>query len=234
MPKRPFSWDREYKTAEHLALSANPAEDLTKFTRWLERNFGHSVLNPLATVLDLGCGNGRNLIHLAKTFECRGTGYDKSGEAIKQAKQAGHGLPLTWEVRSIEKFPLPLPDQSQTMVLDMMTSHLLRQADREKLRTEILRLLKPDGWLFFKSFLAEGDLNVNRLLRDYPADEPGAYIHPKFGAYEYVWTMDGLHKFFEPHFYIHKIDKSHKHMIHGHAGKRRTVTLYLQKQDVEI
>jgi hypothetical protein len=89
----------------------------------------------------------------------------------------------------------------------------------------------PSGkrWLFFKSFLADDDLHTKRLLREHPADEGGAYIHPRLGVYEYTWTEEVLREFFEPYFEIHKIDKSHKHIIRGKAGKRRTVSAYLQK-----
>ena len=71
MSKHKEFWDKEYKTGEHLALSDEPAEDLEKFTRWAERNFGRRFLNPLARVLDLGCGNGRNLICLAQNYGMR-------------------------------------------------------------------------------------------------------------------------------------------------------------------
>jgi len=221
-------WNREYKTAEHLALSSAPSEDLEKFTRWLERGYKREFLNAYARVLDLGCGNGRNLIYLAQAYAMKGTGYDISDEAIKQARQASKGLPIAYEVRSIAE-PLPLPDGSQTFVLDMMTSHFLRKAEREALRGEIVRVLHPGGWLFFKSFLADEDLNVKRLLRENPADEENAYIHPKMGVYEYVWTEEALHDFFAPEFEIHKVHKSHKHLRRGRPGKRRTLSAYLQK-----
>ena len=32
-------------------------------------------------------------------------------------------------------------------------------------------------------------------------------------------------------FEIHKIEKSHKHRSHGHAFRRRTVTVYLEKKE---
>ena len=226
-------WNREYKTSEHLALSTAPSEDLEKFTRFLEREYKREFLNAYARALDLGCGNGRNLIYLAQAYGMKGIGYDISDEAIKQARQASEGLPIAYEVRSIAE-PLPLPDGSQTFVLDMMTSHFLRKAEREALREEIVRVLRPGGWLFFKSFLADEDIHTRRLLREHPADEKGAYIHPELGVYEYAWTEDAVHEFFASPpaggFEMHKFHKSHRHILKGgKEGKRRTFSAYLQK-----
>ena len=222
-------WNREYKTSEHLALSSASSEDLEKFTRWLERGYKREFLNAYARVLDLGCGDGRNLIYLAQAYGMKGVGYDISDEAVKQARHASEGLPIAYEVRSIAE-PLPLPDGSQTFVLDMMTSHFLRKAEREALRAEIIRILRPGGWLFFKSFLADEDIHTRRLLREHPADEKGAYIHPELGVYEYAWTEDEVRDFFDGRLELHKFTKSHRHILKGgKAGKRRTFSAYLQK-----
>lgn len=233
MDKHRDFWNKEYRTSEHLALSPEPSEDLKKFTRFLARATKREFLNQYALALDLGCGNGRNLIYLTHEFGMRGVGYDISDVAIDLARAASPDLPITYETRSISE-ALPQKDESVTLALDMMTSHFLKKAEREALRAEILRVLRPGGWLFFKSFLADEDIHTRRLLREHPADEPGAYIHPKLGVYEYAWTEDAAREFFEPYFEIHKIEKSHKHLIRKHsgevqAGKRRTVSLYLQK-----
>jgi SAM-dependent methyltransferase len=228
MSKHQQFWNEEYKTSKHLALSDEPAEDLEKFCRWLERQSGKRFLNVTAQALDLGSGNGRNLIYLAKTYGMRAVGYDISDVAVKQAVRASEGLPIKYVIRSMQGV-LDLPDNSVTLILDMMSSHFLKTADRNLLRDEIFRVLKPGGWLFFKSFTAEGDLHVPRLLREHPADEPSAYIHPEFKVYEYVWTDQALFDFFEPKFVIHKLEHSHKHIMHGRAFKRRTVTAYLEK-----
>jgi SAM-dependent methyltransferase len=228
MSKHAQFWNKEYKTGEHLRLSDEPAEDLEKFCRWAERNFGRRFLNPLARALDLGCGNGRNLIFLAQTYGMRGVGYDISSEAIKLAGRASADLPIVYTARSIEG-AIDLPDGSVDVVLDMMTSHFLKEREREALRAEILRVLKPSGWLFYKSFLADQDLHVRRLLKENPADEKDSYIHPELGVYEHVWTEEALREFFAPSFEIHKIERSHKHMKGGKAFKRRTVVAYLQK-----
>lgn len=228
MSKHQQFWNKEYKTGEHLALSDEPAEDLEKFCRWAERNYGRRFLNPLARTLDLGCGNGRNLIFLARTYGMRGVGYDISSEAIKLATRASADLPIVYTTRSIEG-AVDLPDNSVDIVLDMMTSHFLKEKAREELRGEILRVLKPGGWLFFKSFLADQDLHARRLLKENPAEEKDAYIHPKLGVYEHVWTEESLHEFFSPYFSIEKIERSYKHMNRGRAWKRRTITAYLEK-----
>lgn len=221
-------WNKEYKKGGHLALSTTVSEDLEKFARWLERETKREYLNPLSKVLDIGTGNGRNLIYLSETYGLRGVGIDISETGIAEAKKTVGALPIEFSVGSMEN-PLPVPDQSITIALDMMTSHFLKKAGREQLRAEILRVLKPNGWLFFKSFCADEDMHTKRLLSEHAADEEGAYIHPEIGVYEYVWTEDAAKEFFEPYFYIHKITKSHKHIIKGRAGKRRTLSMYLQK-----
>ncbi len=232
MSKHKEFWNKEYRSSEHLALSTDPSEDLVKFTRWLEREYGREFLNPIAKVVDLGTGNGRNLIYLAESYGMRGSGYDISDVAIGEAQSAAQDLPLEFAVHSIDE-PIPEGDSSATLVLDMMTSHFLKKSEREALLKEIVRILKPGGWLFFKSHLADEDLNVKRLLKEHPADEAGAYIHPKMGVYEYVWTEEDAIAFFEPHFQIHKVQKSHRHLTRRHgkveAGKRRTFSMYLQK-----
>ncbi|OGZ08353.1 MAG: hypothetical protein A3C93_02675 [Candidatus Lloydbacteria bacterium RIFCSPHIGHO2_02_FULL_54_17] len=221
-------WDKEYRSKEHLALSDSPSEDLEKFCRWAERNCGRRFLNPLARVLDLGSGNGRNLIFLARTYGMRGVGYDISSEATAQARRNSSGLPIEYVTRSIEG-TIDLPDLSVDIVLDMMSSHILDASGREALRGEVLRVLKPEGWLFFKTFLADRDLHAKRLLKEHPSGEEGSYIHPKLGVREHVYTEDELRNFFDGHFEIQKVERSHKHMSRGHAFKRRTVTAYLQK-----
>jgi len=219
-------WNKEYRGANHLALSENPSEDLVKFTRWLERQYGRTFLNKTATVLDLGCGNGRNLIWLAQNFGTRGVGYDISSEAIALAKKLSEGLPVEYHVRSVTE-PLPLSDYSQTLVLDMMTSHFLKASERANLLAEITRILKPSGWLFWKTFLLDEDLHAKRMLAENPADEAGSYIHPKIGVAEHVFTEEEVTEALAPHFTIHKITKSHGHR--GPSGKRRSMSIYAEK-----
>jgi len=241
MAKRPFIrkqkrkrhgvafWDSEYASGgEHLALSSEESEDLAKFVRWQARQKTEFPLGQKTEMLDLGCGNGRNLVFLARELGARGNGFDISTADIAEAKRAADGLPLSFEARSIAG-DLPLDDSSKDLVLDMMTSHFLKAAEREHLRDEIHRVLRPGGWLFLKTFLRDDDLHTERLIKDHPADEPGSYIHPVIGVYEHAYGEEELVDFLTDKFLVHKIYRSHKHRSHGKARKRRTVSIYAQK-----
>jgi SAM-dependent methyltransferase len=221
-------WDSEYARPEHLALSTEPSEDLEKFLRWFERQTGRTLLNPLGSVVDFGCGNGRNLVHIAKEYDMRGVGYDSSSAAIKEAIRLSKDLKLTYGVRTIAG-TFPLEDNSQVLALDMMSSHFLKGEERRVLRDEIHRVLKPGGFLFMKTFLRDGDLHTKRLVGEAPGSEDNSYIHPVIGVQEYVYSEEELVDFLSEKFIVHKTYLSHKHTQHGKARKRRTISVYVEK-----
>lgn len=229
MPTGKQFWDAEYKEAEYFSLSERPAEDLLKFCRWIERESGRQFLNLTINVLDLGCGNGRNIIYLAQTYGCHGVGYDISEVAIKQAKIVAKDLSLKFEARNISG-KINLPDSSADLILDMMASHYLPSNERSFLVKEIARVLKPSGLLLHKTFLLDQDINAHNLIRKYPAGELNSYIHPTIGALEHVSTEAEIRATYEPYFDIKKIEKSGKHILHGKAGKRRSIIVYMEKK----
>jgi len=221
-------WDQEYTNPEHLKLSENESEDLAKFTRWLKRREREDIISPAASVFDAGCGNGRNLIFLAREFGMTGIGVDISTAAIAQAKKASEDLSLTYYVGTAG-VALKADNESQSLVLDMMTSHFLNRDERTLLRDELFRILKPGGFLFMKTFLKDKDLHTERLLKEFPGTEVGSYIHPVMGVAEYVYSEDELVAFLSEKFIVHKIYRSHKHAFKGRARKRRTISLYVEK-----
>ena len=221
-------WDQEYTNPEHLKLSTAESADLAKFTRWVIRRGRGDVLAQQASALDAGCGNGRNLIYLAQEFKMHGVGFDISAAAIAQAKAASKDLNIKYEVRNAGQ-TLPTPDESQSLVLDMMTSHFLDKAGRTQLRDEFFRTLQPGGFLFMKTFLKDKDLHTARLISERPGPEEGSYIHPVMGVPEYVYSEEELVNFLSEKFIVRKIYRSHKHAFKGRARKRRTISIYAEK-----
>lgn len=226
-------WNKEYKDPGMFALSDEVSADLVKFTRWMQKEYGKDVLRPDITVLDAGCGNGRNLLWLNDMFRVHGYGYDISDQAIEQAKAVAAkqqwGSKLTFVVRSLDQL-LPLENESVDIVIDAMSSHFLKNVERARYVSELARVVKPQGVIFFKSFYAERDSHTKELLEKHGAGEVNAYIHPKLGVYEYVWTDAALEASFGEHFILMKKELSGKHHIKGKPAKRRSVVCYFEKK----
>ena len=210
-------------------MSLEPSSDLQTFVRWAIRNAEWDPFPRGGLVLDIGCGNGRNVIALCKEAHMKGFGFDISEEAIRQANKSKEDLPITFTVQGAEE-TIELEDQSVDVVLDMMASHFLNQEERQKLVSEIARVIKPYGWFFFKTFILDGDQNAERLLERNPGHEKNTYIHPRIGVEEHVWTEDEIYEVFEPYFKIFKMIKSHKHVKDGKPFKRRTVSVYMERK----
>jgi len=224
-------WDQEYTNPEHLSMSVEVSGDLEKFTRWLERQTKRAILNPTSSVIDFGCGNGRNLLYLAGSYGMHGYGCDSSSAAIREAKMLAEkeGVHLNYETRSMAGTYEGIPDETYTLALDMMSSHFLKKEQRELLRDEIHRVLKPGGYLFMKTFLRDEDIHTARLIKEKPGDEDGSYIHPVIGVQEHAYSEEDLVEFLGEKFIIHKTYPSHKHKSKGKARKRRTISVYAQK-----
>ncbi len=226
-------WNKEYKDPGMFALSDEVSSDLVKFTRWMQKEYGRDAIRSDTIVLDAGCGNGRNLLWMNENFRVHGTGYDISDEAILQAQKIAAkqkwGSKIKFEVRSLDQL-LPLADESVDIVIDAMSSHFLKNVERTKFISEVGRVLKPQGVLFFKSFYAERDSHTKELLEKHGAGEENAYIHPKLKVYEYVWTDKALFDSFDEQFILMHKEASGKHHIKGKPAKRRSVVCYFERK----
>lgn len=224
-------WNDEYRDPGYFSLSTVVSGDLEKWVRWMQKEFGKDVFRPGLTVVDVGTGNGRNLLYLCKRFGMNGVGFDISEEGIRQAQEATHTVKnrVTFDVRSISD-PFPLETESVDIVLDMMTSHFLKENERVEYLREVLRVLKPGGYLFFKSFYKEGDIHAKNLIKERSAGEENAYIHPRMKVYEYVWSDGAIHRFFGAHFNLLHRELSHRHFNRGKPNKRRSIVCYFEKK----
>ena len=223
-------WEQEYQDASHLAMSDNPSSDLLEFMRWSDRQKDElDRVVDAPRILDIACGNGRNVAFIEENSGGTGYGFDISTEAINQAKsKVKH--PDNFVTHDITTMPYPFSDDSVDLVLDMMSSHVLGTDERKSMRDEIDRILVPGGFVFYKTFLLDGDANAKEMIRKKPGDETNSYVHHRIGHTEYVLSEGELIQEIESQgWIIHKISKSHRHMIKGQKGKRRTVSLYVQK-----
>ena len=92
---RPF-WEQAYRDPEANAFSKGPTADLAEF---------HHLIPPGSSVLDVGCGEGRNAIFLAGLGHIA-EGFDLSEPGIEKAKAiaAAQGVDVRFWAQDLAAF----------------------------------------------------------------------------------------------------------------------------------
>ncbi len=123
----------------HAATARKILPDLAEMTQRLENG---------AKVLEVGCGTGRFLMHLAKawpTAHATGVDIDPTGVGIARDKIAQAGLEPRVEV--IENDVANLPEASFDAVVMIEVLHEIAPQIRQHVIDGCAHVLKPGGWL---------------------------------------------------------------------------------------
>ncbi|MGH3329615.1 MAG: class I SAM-dependent methyltransferase [Streptomycetales bacterium] len=148
-------WDSE--GVLHTGYFADDADDdyqtaseRTSDVLTVDAEIGHS-----SAVLDVGCGCGNFLIHLAKRFGCHGEGLDLSKERIRFAHEKlaeeNRRHPLNVEFRHGSATEMPYESGRFTHVVSQDALFLV--PDKPRSHAEIHRVLQPGGIFAFSDFL---------------------------------------------------------------------------------
>lgn len=121
-------------------------------------------------VLDLGCGNGRHVVHLAKAgFEVTGLDISISGLRLTRQWLAEEGLDANTALADF-RFPLPLRSAAFDALLSTQVIHHALLVEVRHALAEIHRLLVPGG-LALISVAARKDDGIA-----FDEIEPGTFI----------------------------------------------------------
>lgn len=104
-------------------------------------------------VLDVGCGLGGPSRMLADEYGCQVTGIDLSNEYVRTANELSKLVHLDHKTSFVQgdATHLPFPDSSFDVV---WTQHVqMNIPDKEKLYSEVARVLKPGGHFLFYDIL---------------------------------------------------------------------------------
>jgi SAM-dependent methyltransferase len=222
------AWEKEYQKPKFLTLGTEPLSDVKDFVKWMRRKQGKNIAE--CTVLDLGCGNGKNVKYLIEGFCKEGVGYDISETAINQARTLCKDLPIMFEVRSIGE-TLPLRKGSVDIVLDATSSNSLSETERVVYLKEVCDVLKEDGYFFVRALCRDGDENAKRLVKDFPGVEKDTYQLPEVGVTERIFSQEDFKKTYELLFEILFLEKTTGYQKWGNQSyKRNYWVAYLKKR----
>lgn len=137
-------WDEAYRDGKFASQWDHdfPSQELVGALSVLD-------LPAVGTALDLGCGGGRDAIFLAQ-IGLKTSAIDLSPVAIEVAagRATEAGVSVSWCVGDV--LELPFSDGMFDLVTDRACFHHIRDIDRPAYVREVLRVLKPGGYLIIR------------------------------------------------------------------------------------
>jgi len=228
-------WENEYRNPKLVTKHDEPQQAVKDFFKFLKKQAKKAgarqvdgEIQPL-TVLDLGCGTGRNSNYLADQGHTV-TGIEISETALKLAKERAEekSLTVTYIKGSIGT-PFPFADNSFDVAIDVTSSNSLSEKERAVYLKETSRVLKPGGWLFVRALCKDGDQNAKNLIKTNPGPEKDTYIMPEFGLTERVFSKEDFTSTYSPFFEIIELEKiTHYSKFNSRIYKRNYWIGYLQ------
>lgn len=213
------AWNNEYQDSQLVTQSHKPQKDFLRFIKWIKNN-KHLDLYSNITVLDLGCGVGRNSYYMADTYDARVYGWDFSDDAIAKAQDIhGHDL-VTFEKRSIGNY-FPLDDNSVDIILDVTSSNALNEKERGIYLKECARVLKPDGYMYVRTLAREGDKNAQTLVKQFPGGEYDTYTHPKLGVTERIFSGPDFKELYNEYLEVVRMERKTGYQRWGSQSYKR-------------
>ena len=126
--------------------------DASRTRPWRETLQFETALPRTARVLDLGCGNGRNLVVFAERGHAI-VGLDASAGLLARAASHGRGALVRGDV-----IALPFSDASFDAVHTVAAlHHLPSEGERRQSAVEVARVLRPGGLALFSVWAHEQD-----------------------------------------------------------------------------
>jgi ubiquinone/menaquinone biosynthesis C-methylase UbiE len=114
-------------------------------------------------VLDIGCGRGRALLHLASHFPASEfVGYELSEEALSYAREQAMKQGLS-NIRFVERNLTDFEDSAESEAFDLITAFdaIHDQAAPQSVLNGIYRTLKPGGTFLMQDIRASSHLEKN-------------------------------------------------------------------------
>lgn len=143
-----IAWDTEYQSTQGVPTStrSEPSAALNRFHAFLTK---YPEISIGSKVIDLGCGIGRNSVHLAiQGFEVEAV--DFSAHALAKFRRAHEGNEYMTRINTTQadlSQPLAYEDDTFDLALDIVTSMTMPDEHRRSLVSEVGRILRPGGIL---------------------------------------------------------------------------------------
>ncbi len=222
------AWEREYRNPQLLTKEAEPQKDVRRFLKFMKKQ-GVAVEN--LSVLDLGCGTGRNANYIAELGNTV-VGFDISSTALDLAMYRAKKMDVdvVYTMHNIGSL-YPYPDNTFDLAIDVTSSNSLNPEERALYLSEVHRVLKQGSFFFVKGLCKDGDTNAKELIKKYPGPDPDTYINMDMNLIERVFSRQDFVDTYAPYFDILFLEKKTTYTrFNGRSYKRNFWLAYMKKK----
>lgn len=221
-------WSQEY-TTEGIPSSfrSEPSGALRGFLDFLAtRDLRYG------TAIDLGCGRGRNTLHLAlKGFSV--SAFDLVADNIWQLCRMSERLHVDAlvdaEVVDLQR-PWPIADRSVNVAIDTFCyKHQTAVGAPEFYRSELARVLKPGGYLLL-TLAGLDDGYYGPLLARSPDSGRNVIVDPNNGISSILYAQHRVVADFSKFMDLEQVEHKVKDgVMHGSVYRRSTLVFYFRR-----
>ncbi len=179
-----MSWDNKYK-GNNRVWGDDPSELATLAVKYLQ---AVGLNDERLSILDVGCGYGRDASFLSQHLKCKVLGIDPSQEAIKMAKETCAGQS---GIEFRQSVFTEIDGGAFDVILASNLYHLLKTGERQSLRETIKRLLDPGGLLFLGALSTNDPQGYGKGV-----PVPGKAHTFEYKGYSHFFTRDELRQDF--------------------------------------
>jgi len=199
------TWEREYRNPKLVTKNDGPQADTLRFLKFLKKEQKYKVEEK--TILDLGCGTGRNSNYLADIGNTViGIEISKTAITLAKIRAKEMGVIVDYRLGDIGE-PYDIKDNSVDIVIDVTSSNSLNEKGRAVYLNEINRVLKKGGYIFVRALCKDGNKNVKNLLKQSPGFEHDTYVLKDIGLTERVFSREDFIKMYGHFFKILNLEK---------------------------
>ncbi len=220
------AWDREYRESKLVTNDSKPQADTLRFLKFLKKEEKYIVSN--RSVLDIGCGTGRNANYLAELGnKVYGIEISKTAINLARSRALELGVSVEYILGDIGQ-TYPLLDKSIDIILDVTSSNSLNEKGRLIYLSECERILKKGGYMFVRALCKDGNDNVKNLLKNSPGGEYDTYFLKELGIVERVFSKSDIVDLYSRYFKIIEITKKTSYTrMNNRVYKRDFWLLYM-------